>query len=747
MLGKVTVLYITDMFNGKGGAEKNLLQLVRGIDRSRYVPLVLCLHYGKLLSEIRAGNIFCRELRLERVYGIRGLVEALKLVGFIRRNKVQIVVTYHEASDFWGGVIARLSGVPVVISNRRDMGYRLKPRHIFLYRIINRVFDRIIVVSEAVRSAVAGRQNGLWHKLVTVYNGVEGDVCPLAADGAARLKESLGLVHPEWLVVGTTGSIRPIKGHMFLIEAAAEVVKEFPGTYFIIVGSVDDTAYVQQLREAARARGIVEHIIFCGHRKDIIQVVQIMDVCANPSLSEGMSNAILEYMACGRPVVATRAGGNPEVVRDGETGYLVPSGDAAALAKSLSDLLRNPALRQRMGAEGRRVVEKKFSVTAMLQKIEGLYAGLLKERWLRGGIVRHDRGLVRRMVSSSVKETVGTLMHYSGIALLLRATGGGTGIRVLAYHRIANEPFDPLSMCMSPGLFEENIRHIRKRYAPLSLEEAVYLLRGNKRIPANAVVVTFDDGYEDNYSIAFPILAGYKIPAAIFLNVGAVERSELIWYDRLVEAFRSTRCRRVDLGFIGMGEYRLSSFRQRAAVCRRMVAFCKEMDNVYRVDAVEQIIRALGMENGDAPGVMLDWDKVRYLASAGVTIGSHAVNHFSLRTLDLADLEFELRESKRLIRERCGTDPVFFANPFGDPHDLSPGVIALLRSSGYAAVFTLERGINRDASAFVLRRYCMSPGMVCGATGIYSTRVFDVQMSLWRASARKAPLGAVEPVV
>jgi L-malate glycosyltransferase len=729
------------MFAGRGGAEKNLLQLVKGLDRNRYSPSILCLHHGKLLDEIRSDGIEGRELGIERVYGMRGIVEAARLFAYLRRRRIDIVMTYHESSDFWGSIVARLSGVPVVLSNRRDMGYKLKPHHILAYRLLNRLFDRIVVVSEAVRETVALRQKVPWHKLVTVYNGVDTNIRQLEQPDKDRLKESLGLEHRDWLVVGSSGSLRPVKGHRFFIEAAAKVTRRFPNVYFLSVGSSDDTPYLRELQQLARSLGVEKNFVFCGHRNDVLQVVQAMDICVNPSISEGMSNAVLEYLACGKPIVATRVGGNPEVIEDGVTGILVTPGDSASLAAAIVSLLQEPETRGRMGAAGRKAAEQRFACSTMIKSIDRLYTYLLDERGRTKRTLWRGVESLSRGIRTSIKDAAGHAMHYSGISYFTRTLAKNKGIRVLCFHRVISQLFDPLYMCIPTGLFEENIRHIRGRYTPLTLGEAVYLLREHKPIPHDAICLTFDDGYEDNLFNAFPILDHYRVPATLFISAGLVETGGTVWYDKITEAFKKTNLSRIDLSGVGLREYRWSNFRQKNAVCRKLVYFCTRVEAPVRELIAGTIQDGLGGE--EPAGLMLDWEGVKNLASRGVTIGSHGYSHCPISELGRDGQVREIQESKRLIRERTGISTVFFTNPFGNPADYSAEIIELLMNNGYTAALSLEKGIN-CAPSFVLRRFCMTPGMITGVGGTYSSRVFDLQMSRVRDLLRKPQMGTVQ---
>jgi peptidoglycan/xylan/chitin deacetylase (PgdA/CDA1 family) len=348
------------------------------------------------------------------------------------------------------------------------------------------------------------------------------------------------------------------------------------------------------------------------------------------------------------------------------------------------------------------------------------------------------------MISRSIKEALGQSMHFSSGTVFLRSLSG-RGLRILAYHRVCDTWFDPLSMCLSPELFERNLRHIRAQYLPLTLEEGLYLLREGKKLPEKAVALTFDDGYADNLSTALPLLKHYGIPATVFINVNAVENKDGIWHDRIAEACRKSIRTRLDLRGAGLERYNFSGFARKMSVCRRLVGVCQRVPDRERERLVEAIVREMTGEEPGSCRLMLDWEGVKYLASNGVAIGSHGMNHSPLRTLIPQDAEYEIRESKRIIRERTGIDVQYFANPFGNPRDFREDIVTILKNNGYTAAFVLWRGVNTDSGAFTLGRYCITPGMVTGFGGRYSPAVFDLQMALPYGLPVQAVGEAVQP--
>ena len=173
MEDKIKVLYITTLFGKMGGAERNLYDIVTNIDRERFVPYIFCLKGGELVGEVTGRGIFARELQLEKIFSLDAARKGIDLFRFIREEGIKVVVTYHHDADIWGGIVAMLAGVPVVISSRRDLGYQLERRHIWVYRLLNRLYTGIISVSDAVKDAVVQREWAPANKITTLYNGLD----------------------------------------------------------------------------------------------------------------------------------------------------------------------------------------------------------------------------------------------------------------------------------------------------------------------------------------------------------------------------------------------------------------------------------------------------------------------------------------------------------------------------------------------------------------------------------------------
>ena len=322
--GPIHILYLIDVLWGLGGAEGVLLRIPNLLPKDRYRCTIGTFRLRPASPAFDRLPCPIREFPVNRVFGMGALRTALDLRRFIKSEGVQIVHTFFESADLLGGLVAKLSGVPVLISSRRDMGILRSTRHRVGYRLMSPLFDQVQAVSEAVRRQTIQADGINPNKVVTIPNGIEIEKLA-AADGCAQLYHSLGLEGASPLIV-SVGHIRRVKGFDVLLRAAAEVCRIHPKAAFLIVGSVQEPDCDRDLQDLVRQLNLERNVRFLGkmENESVWSLLKLCDVFCQPSRSEGMSNALLEAMGCGLPCVATAVGGTPEVLEDGRTGYVVP---------------------------------------------------------------------------------------------------------------------------------------------------------------------------------------------------------------------------------------------------------------------------------------------------------------------------------------------------------------------------------------------------------------------------------------
>ena len=377
--GGTKVLFLVDTLLGMGGAEGALLKMVRHLPNLGYECTIGAFDLGTDTEFLKLFPCPIHDLRLKRTYDWNALRVALRLRSLVAREKFDIVHTMFPTSDLWGAPISRLARRQVLlVSSRRDMGIVRGPHHNVAYRRLGKMFDQVQAVSEAVRGACIAQDGLRPERVATVHNAVELDRI-LEVEPIHDLAGAYGLNRNGATVVTASGTVWPVKGVDILVRAAAIVCREFPHTNFVVAGLMEGE-YPKQVMALADDLGVRPNFKFLGRVHPILSIVKACDVFSLLSRSEGLSNALLEAMACGLPCVATAVGGNPEVVVHEQSGFLVPSEDAEAAAARILQLLRDPNLRRRMGNHGRKVVAKGFTVDVLAGRVAGLYDELIANR-------------------------------------------------------------------------------------------------------------------------------------------------------------------------------------------------------------------------------------------------------------------------------------------------------------------------------------------------------------------------------
>jgi glycosyltransferase involved in cell wall biosynthesis len=374
----IHVLFLIDHLMARGGGESNLLQVVQ-----RMPPEIVRCSVATFRIKPEIRRLFpvpVHVLPLRRVYDFQALRSGLQLRRLIRKEKVDIVQTYFETSNLWGGLIAKLSGA-ILVSSRRDLGILRAAKHHLAYRFVNRITDRVVAVSEEVRRFCINQDRLSPEHVSVIYNGVDFNQVT-----AAKMEDS-PLAGADWArsgrIVTCVANIRRVKGIDVLVHAAKKVCSEMPDATFVILGDCSPWPYVIEIRSLVRSLGLEQNFQFLNFVENPLPTLKMSSAFCLLSRSEGFSNALLEAMACGVPPVVTQVGGNPEAIRDGENGFLVPVEDPNIAADRLLELLRDPARARRMGALAQSTVQARFSANTMIQQLIDLYRELVanKRTW------------------------------------------------------------------------------------------------------------------------------------------------------------------------------------------------------------------------------------------------------------------------------------------------------------------------------------------------------------------------------
>jgi glycosyltransferase involved in cell wall biosynthesis len=316
----------------------------------------------------------------------RDVKAMLDLYRLMRRERPHVVHTHTAKAGFLGRLAARLAGVPVVVHSFHGHilhGY-YGPAKSWLLRRMEQALacasDRLIAVSEQVKRDLVAYGVAPPEKITVIPLGFDLDPFLQARAHRHEFRRELGL-DGDVLLVGIVGRIFPIKNHRLFLDAAARVAAREPAARFVIVG---DGVLRPEMERHARELGIADRVSFTGWRRDLPRIYADLDVLVVSSDNEGTPVSAIEAMATGCPVVGTRVGGLPDLIAEGETGYLVPPKDPEALAAGILRLLQNPPDARRIAARAQQSVRTRFSVERLVADMEMLYSELLSKAGLPG---------------------------------------------------------------------------------------------------------------------------------------------------------------------------------------------------------------------------------------------------------------------------------------------------------------------------------------------------------------------------
>lgn len=368
---KRRVLHLIPSFN-QGGSERQALQLVRLlVDEGSYEVQFACLDKTGILFDeaVELGFQDPPEFPLTSFYDANMVIQLRRFVSYLKENRIDIVQTHDFYSNIFGIFGAAFAGVPFRIAAKRETGMR-SPVQLFTER---RAFGRantVVANSQKVKDYLVA--SGVREsKVRVIYNGI--DHLHYNCDNVDRkaVLRDLGLPEGYRFVTIVANLRSPVKNHAMFLRAAATVAAEFPDAAFVLAGEGE---LLNEYKAIAAMSDLDGRVHFLGRCSRVPELLAISDVCSLTSRSEGFSNSIIEYMAAGRPVVATNVGGAAEAIVEGETGYLIESEDVESLADRLRILLSDRELASRMGSAGRRRVSELFSIEAQLENTLELYA-------------------------------------------------------------------------------------------------------------------------------------------------------------------------------------------------------------------------------------------------------------------------------------------------------------------------------------------------------------------------------------
>lgn len=366
---------------GPGGTELAVMALARGLaERGRVEPHVAVLGSGgDYAAALRREGLAVAELNIAGRIRLPGNRRRLSELGpLVAHHRIRIVHTFLFDADYYGMRAARRGRPWGVITTRRAIK-RGKFFHILGYRLTNRLVDRIICNSEAVARFTLDKEGAPANKVLVIPNGV--DLARFTSGDGAGMRRRLGVGEDEFLI-GALGTIKKVKGQAVLVEGLAPLLQRRPELKLVLAGEVT-RGYGEDLRRRVFELGLGGRVLFPGVVAEVPDLLAGLDLFVLPSLSEGMSNALLEAMAAGKPIVATGVGGAGENLAQGSCGIIVPPADPGPLGAAIEQAIADPIRRAELGHRAALRAREEYTLPRMLERTEGVYAELIDRAWSR----------------------------------------------------------------------------------------------------------------------------------------------------------------------------------------------------------------------------------------------------------------------------------------------------------------------------------------------------------------------------
>lgn len=360
MVAPLKILYVIDAL-GRGGTELQLTGLIDRLDRRRFAPYLCTLNeFDPKLTPADCPHL---NWKIPRLLSPNGLTAAWRLSRFLKNEGFAVVQTFFQDSIVLGGIASRLAGTPVRLACFRDLGFWRTREKEFLLRRVYPMMTGFLANAATVRDHFALYDGLNKYNIRVIYNGIDLD--------KLRWIEHEG----PTLNVGIVGNLnRRVKRTDLFLRAAGQVSRKYPQITWHVLG---DGQYRAEYEELARDEGLADHVIFTGNIEKVTDYLCKLQVGVLCSDSEGFSNALLEYMSCGCAAIATRVGGNPEAITDGQTGLLVPPNNVDALVCGLLKMVEDIPFRRKLAVVARETVSKRFEWNKCVAAHEEIYENAL----------------------------------------------------------------------------------------------------------------------------------------------------------------------------------------------------------------------------------------------------------------------------------------------------------------------------------------------------------------------------------
>ena len=373
------------------GSGINTFLSMRGMDRDTFSVDLACAPGGRLIDLVKKNHmkVFTFKNLVQPLHPLKDIIATVELILFLKKSKYHIVHTHNSKAGFIGRLAAKIAGIPVIIHTVHGFAFHEQEppwrRSLFrgMERLASHWCDKMIFISQplidwALKERIADKK-----KVVKIYSGIDlKKFRPPDEDDKNKVRNKWNIGEND-AVIGFVSKLWDGKGHSTLIRAFKEVKKDVSEARLVIVGE----GYLEyELRDLVDRLGIADSVVFTGFQYNVPEIISCFDIAVLPSFFEGMGRVLLEAMAMEKPVIASRVGGIPDLVKDGINGLLITPGNIKELANSMKKLLYDKSLAADMGKQGLKSVTNSFSSEVMLKSISDVYFEQFERKGIKLGV-------------------------------------------------------------------------------------------------------------------------------------------------------------------------------------------------------------------------------------------------------------------------------------------------------------------------------------------------------------------------
>lgn len=388
---KIKILYILDHYHTfSGGTERQIYDLVKGLNKNLF-EIEACI-FRHATDYFEKGDFPCPVVcfNIGSFFSPTTYYKLYNLRKYMRQKNYDIVQTIFNDSAISIPFIT--FGLDVrLVSTRRDMGFWYTPMKLLILKMNSILINKFLVNSIAVRDNVHEMEGVALEKITVIYNGHDFSRFELPKQADLMKNLSIPMDSP---IIGIVANMRPVKRVKDLISAFKSVLNIVPESYLIIVGHIDPSC--EDYKHLVRTYGIEDRVRFLGMIDEPVPIIKNFSVGINCSETEGLSNSIIEYMACGIPVIATDTSGNRELIKNGETGILVPVGDTEQLSRAIVQILQDEKYGKELASKSIKCVAERFNLDKVINQYTDFYMGLVEDEELKKNLTLVQNSMLEK---------------------------------------------------------------------------------------------------------------------------------------------------------------------------------------------------------------------------------------------------------------------------------------------------------------------------------------------------------------